>query len=62
MTHLILMKMKTKKNDLKDLALQMKFPIVSDEGLLLLIDLIKKNKFKSVLEIGSGVGLSLIHI
>lgn len=62
MTHLILMKMKTKKNDLKDLALQMKFPIVSDEGLLLLIDLIKKNKFKSVLEIGSGVGYSAIML
>lgn len=60
MTHLILMKMKTKKSDLKDLALQMKFPIVSDEGLLLLIDLIKNNNFKSVLEIGSGVGYSAI--
>lgn len=62
MTHLILMKMKTKKSDLKDLALQMKFPIVSDEGLLLLIDLIKNNNFKSVLEIGSGVGYSAIML
>lgn len=62
MTHLILMKMKTKKSDLKDLALQMKFPIVSDEGLLLLIDLIKNNNLKSVLEIGSGVGYSAIML
>lgn len=40
----------------------MKFPIVSDEGLLLLIDLIKKYNFKTVLEIGSGVGYSAIML
>lgn len=50
------------KNDLKELALQMKIPIITDEGLLLLINLIKENKIKSVLEIGSGIGYSAIML
>lgn len=50
------------KNDLKDLAVQMKFPIISDEGLLFLIEQIKENKFKSVLEIGTGIGYSALML
>jgi len=40
----------------------MKFPIVSDEGLLFLIKQIKNNNVKEVLEIGSGIGYSAIML
>jgi|SRR5690554_1290158 len=53
---------KTQKSELKQLALQMKFPIVSDEGLLFLIKQIKNNNVKEVLEIGSGIGYSAIML
>ncbi len=52
--------MTKKKNDLKQTALNMKIPIISDEGLLFLLDLIKKNNVKKVLEIGTGIGYSAI--
>ncbi len=50
------------KSDLKDLALQMKFPIVSDEGLGFLIDKIKENETKKLLEIGTGIGYSAVML
>lgn len=60
----MMMRKKTKlpKNDLKKLAVQMKFPIVSDEGLLFLITNIKENGFKNILEIGSGIGYSALML
>lgn len=50
------------KNDLKELALQMKIPIITDEGLLLLISLIKQNNIKNILEIGTGIGYSAVML
>ena len=38
----------------------MKFPIVSDEGLGFLIDKIKENETKKLLEIGTGIGYSAV--
>lgn len=50
------------KSDLKELALQMKIPIITDEGLLFLIKLIKENNIKTILEIGSGIGYSAVML
>lgn len=50
------------KSDLKDLALQMKFPIITDEGLLFLLAIIKEYKVKNILEIGTGIGYSAIML
>lgn len=50
------------RSDLKELALQMKIPIITDEGLLFMIELIKENNFNSVLEIGSGIGYSAVML
>lgn len=50
------------KNDLKELALQMKIPIITDEGLLLLVNLIKENNIKNILEIGTGIGYSAVML
>lgn len=50
------------KSDLKDLALQMKIPIITDEGLLFLIELIKENNIKDILEIGTGIGYSAVML
>ena len=50
------------KSDLKTVAEQMKFPIVSDEGLLFLIEKIKNNKYETILEIGAGIGYSALML
>lgn len=49
-------------SDLKEKALKNKIPIIQDEGLEFLLDIIKKNDVKNVLEIGSAVGYSAISM
>lgn len=45
---------------LKRIAIEERVPIVSDEGLKLLHDIILKHKVRSVLEIGTAIGYSAI--
>lgn len=49
-----------KLNELKIKALDQKIPILSDDGLLFLINTLKEKKATSVLEIGSAIGYSAI--
>lgn len=48
-------------NELKEYAKAHNVPIVRDEGLLVLLNEVKKNNYKSVLEIGSAIGYSAIN-
>ncbi len=53
-------KMKIATSNLKEEALLMKIPIITDEGLFFLIETIKKHQVKTILEIGSAIGYSAI--
>ena len=48
--------------NLKAYAISHHIPIISDEGLLLIVDLIKKHHIKHVLEIGTAMGYSALAI
>ena len=50
----------TKINELKLKAQSLKVPILSDDGLLFLVETLQKYNVQSVLEIGSAVGYSAI--
>lgn len=46
--------------DIKKKALENHIPIMQDEGIAFIVDYIRKNNVKSILEIGSAVGYSAI--
>jgi predicted O-methyltransferase YrrM len=46
---------------LKEYALKNNVPIMQDEGLLFLLDLIKEKNVKTILEIGTAIGYSSIN-
>lgn len=48
--------------DIKRKALKDKIPIMEDEGIDYLVDFIKKNQYKKILEIGTGVGYSALKM
>lgn len=50
----------TKINELKLKAQSLKVPILSDDGLLFLVETLQKYNVQSILEIGSAVGYSAI--
>ena len=50
----------TKINELKLKAQSLKVPILSDDGLLFLVETLQKHQVKTILEIGSAVGYSAI--
>ncbi len=57
--------MKMKKNfiyNLKEYAIKNDVPIINDEGLEFLLDLIKTHNVKKVLEIGTAIGYSAINM
>lgn len=54
--------MNKKIEELKTASRNDKVPIMQDEGLNFLLDFIKKNKIKSILEIGTAVGYSSINM
>ncbi|HKL60877.1 MAG TPA: methyltransferase domain-containing protein [Acholeplasma sp.] len=54
--------MKTTIIDLKNEALNQHVPIISDDGLLFLLNAIKEYQVKTVLEIGCAVGYSAIQM
>ena len=63
MTKMMTMMHKKKTiNNLKIEALNQNIPILSDDGLFFLIETIKNEKAKRVLEIGSAIGYSAIAI
>lgn len=47
-------------DEIKKKALNNKVPIIKDDGLLFLLDLIKKSNAKEILELGTAVGYSSI--
>jgi len=47
---------------IKEKALQEGVPIIKDDGLAFLLETIKKNDFKQILELGTAVGYSAINI
>ena len=49
-------------DEIKEKALEEKVPIIKDEGLAFLLDLIKKNNCKRILELGTAVGYSSINM
>ena len=49
-------------NDIKTKALQEGVPIIKDEGLAFLLDFVKENGFKNILELGTAVGYSSMHM
>lgn len=48
--------------EIKNNALKKDVPIIKDEGLIFLLDLIKEKKFKNILELGTAVGYSAINM
>jgi len=48
--------------DIKKKALEEKVPIIKDEGLFFLLDEIKKNNSRDILELGTAVGYSAIQM
>lgn len=48
--------------DIKEKALKESVPIIKDDGLAFLLDLIKKNKYTKILELGTAVGYSSINM
>lgn len=48
--------------EIKSKALENKVPIIKDGGLLFLLDLIKKENIKDILELGTAVGYSSINM
>ena len=55
-----LMTVMTKYNKIQEYAIENHVPIISNEGLEFIIDIIKQNNIKKVLEIGSAIGYSAI--
>ena len=49
-------------SDIKESALQDGIPIIQDGGLLFLLELIKENHYKEILELGTAVGYSAINM
>ena len=49
-------------DSVKKKALDEKVPIIKDEGLEFLLDFIKKNEFKDILELGTAVGYSAMKM
>ena len=49
-------------NDIKQNALKEGVPIIKDEGLTFLLNLIKENNYKSILELGTAVGYSAMNM
>lgn len=47
--------------DLKQYAIENKVPIIEDEGLNFILNLMKQENVKSILEIGSAIGYSAIN-
>lgn len=54
--------MKTKILELRQNGIDNNVPIIKDDGLLLLLDTINSNNYKSVLEIGTAIGYSAINM
>ena len=50
------------KCDIEKYAIENKVPIMHKDGILFLIDIIKKNHIRSILELGSGIGYSAIKM
>jgi len=48
-------------NKLKDYAVQNNVPIIEDDGLEFIINLIKQENIKSILEVGTAIGYSAIN-
>lgn len=53
---------KTLISNLKQFAKENKVPIIEDEGLHFLLDIINNNEIKTVLEIGAAIGYSAINM
>ena len=49
-------------DNIKEDALNNGVPIIKDDGLSFLLDLIKKNSYKDILELGTAVGYSAIQM
>ena len=49
-------------SDIKEAALRNDVPIIQDGGLLFLLDLIRKNDYKEILELGTAVAYSAINM
>ncbi len=49
-------------SDIKEAALRDDVPIIQDGGLLFLLDLIRKNGYKEILELGTAVAYSSINM
>ena len=66
MTRMKMMHQMTTTKKLKDLQIQThlanKIPILSDDGLLFLVETLKKRNAKRVLEIGTATGYSAISM
>ena len=48
--------------DIKEKALKEGVPIIKDEGLIFLLNLIKENNYKDILELGTAVGYSSMEM
>jgi len=48
--------------EVKDKALKEGVPIIKDEGLAFLLNFVKEHNFKNILELGTAVGYSSIHM
>ena len=46
--------------ELKEYALENNIPIIQDDGIKFLVEFIKRNNIKSILEIGTAIGYSAI--
>ena len=49
-------------NDIKKKAIEDKVPIIKDDGLIFILDLIKERNIKDILELGTAVGYSSINM
>lgn len=49
-------------NDIKDKALKEGVPIIKDEGLAFLLNFVKENNYKEILELGTAVGYSAMNM
>lgn len=49
-------------NDIKQKALEEGVPIIKDEGLAFLLDFVKSNSYKDILELGTAVGYSAMNM
>ena len=49
-------------DEIKNKALEEGVPIIKDEGLAFLLNFVKENEFKDILELGTAVGYSSMHM